>query len=107
MNAVNSIEEFERIINLNKYVLAYLSNDACNICKVLKPKVEEIVHTMHEVILCYVDTVNFPEISGQLIVFTVPTIILFVEGRENFRFSRNISIIELKEKIERIITLNS
>ncbi len=42
-----------------------------------------------------------PVISGQHRVFTIPTILLFFEGREHLRFSRNISLHQLEETIEK------
>jgi thioredoxin-like negative regulator of GroEL len=51
--------------------------------------------------MAYADTVKSPEIAGQNRVFAVPTIIVFMAGRESFRRSRNIGVSELAELIER------
>jgi len=45
------------------------------------------------------------EIAGQLSVFTVPTILIFFDGKELIRTSRNISIEQLRGQIRRYYQL--
>jgi thioredoxin-like negative regulator of GroEL len=49
----------------------------------------------------YVDTEKSPVIAGQFRVFTIPTILICFDGKEQVRFSRNISMHQLEEAIER------
>jgi hypothetical protein len=42
-----------------------------------------------------------PEVAAQNQVFAAPTILVFFEGRESIRKSRNIGIGELQREIER------
>jgi len=49
----------------------------------------------------YVDTEKSPVISGQFRVFTIPTILIYFEGKEQVRYSRNISKHQLEASIER------
>ncbi|MBN2722535.1 MAG: thioredoxin family protein [Deltaproteobacteria bacterium] len=82
--------------------LAYFSTPQCNVCKALKPKIISLIEeNFSKVNFIYVDTTEKPELSGQLSIFTVPTIILFVEGRESVRLSRNLSLFELEKTISR------
>ena len=50
---------------------------------------------------CYVDLNEAKEIRGQLSVFSVPTILVYFEGKETIRVSRNVHLDELREQIER------
>ena len=71
-------------------------------CKVLKPKVLEMIRkNFPEINFCYVDLNEAKEISGQLSVFSVPTILVYFEGKETIRVSRNVHLEELREQIER------
>jgi len=86
----------------NSAALVYFSHDACNVCKVLKPKIEiMLTEQFPKMKLLLVDTNQQPEIAGQHQVFTVPTILIFFEGKEHFRFSRSVSIEQLRQAIER------
>jgi thioredoxin-like negative regulator of GroEL len=49
----------------------------------------------------YVDIEKSPVISGQFRIFTIPTILIFFEGKEQLRYSRNISMHQLEESISR------
>ena len=82
--------------------LLYFSTDTCSVCRVLKPRVARMLEEQFpRTGAGYVDTEKSPVLSGQHGVFTIPTILLFVEGKEHARFSRNISLHQLEEAIER------
>jgi thioredoxin-like negative regulator of GroEL len=87
-------------------VCFYLSTPQCNVCKVLKPKVIELLKSdFPEIKFIYIDLNESKEIAGQLSVFAVPTILLYFDGKEIIRASRNISIEQLSEQIERYYKL--
>jgi len=89
-------------IDTEKGVLLYFSSDSCSVCKVLKPKVAELLHEKFPLMRSlYVDTGKSPVISGQFRVFTIPTILIFFEGKEQVRYSRNISMHQMEASIER------
>lgn len=97
-----SYDDFIEIAKSNKAVCFYLSTPECNVCKVLKPKVIEMIESdFTEINFCYVDLNLAKEISGQLSVFSVPTILVYFEGKETIRVSRNVHLEELREQIER------
>jgi len=102
---IQSKAEFERMKNAPA-LLGYFSTDTCNVCKVLKPKVEEMNRThFPRMKLAYVKLDLLPEIAGQHRVFSAPTILVFFEGREAIRKSRSIGVKELKHEIERFYDL--
>lgn len=99
---IHSLEEFNRMKQEEPALLAYFSTDACNVCKVLKPKVYELVQTeFPKLKLGYVKSDVLPEVAGQHQVFAAPTILVFFDGREYIRKSRNIGIEELRREIHR------
>jgi thioredoxin-like negative regulator of GroEL len=100
--SINGTEEFANLIDENAGILFYFSHDECNVCKVLKPKVAELIKKKFPLMkMFYVDVRKQAEIAGQNSVFTVPTILLFFGGKEYSRRSRNVGIEELAELIER------
>ena len=97
-----SLGKFLEITETNKAVCFYLSTPECNVCKVLKPKIIDMLENdFPGIIFCYVDVNEAKEISGQLSVFSVPTILVYFEGKETIRASRNVHIEELREQIDR------
>lgn len=104
-----SIKTFDELIKLSEEfpaVCFYLSTPNCNVCKVLKPKVIELIENeFPKLKYYYVDLNDAKEIAGQLSVFAVPTILIFFNGKEIIRTSRNISLEHLKEQINRYYQL--
>ncbi len=105
-HTVTSVVELNSLLSEESAVLGYFSHDACGVCKALLPKVTELLRTDFPLLrMFYCNTQNSPEVLGSLSVFTVPTIIIWFEGREAFRFSRNIGISELHTAIQRPYSL--
>ncbi|MBN1822587.1 MAG: thioredoxin family protein [Prolixibacteraceae bacterium] len=101
-----NIDEFNAFVKENEAVLAYFSTTECNVCKVLKPKVGYLFSsTFPKIKLCYVETNALPEIAAQNHIFSVPTIIIYFEGREFIRKSRSFGIDELKAEVARPYSL--
>ncbi|MBN2742354.1 MAG: thioredoxin family protein [Marinilabiliaceae bacterium] len=98
--------ELETLISQTPLLVAYFSHNDCSVCRVMKPKVEELLKTHYpNAIFCYVNTHEQPAWAAQQSVFTVPTVIGYVLGKETFRLSRNFAIAELGERIDRIYPL--
>ena len=102
MEGIYNMDALMAKIDTEKGVLLYFSSDSCSVCKVLKPKVAELLHEKFPLMQSlYVDTEKSPVISGQFRVFTIPTILIFFEGKEQVRYSRNISMHQLEASLGR------
>lgn len=99
---VESFEAFLKLKEEEPALLAYFSTETCNVCKVLKPKVAELIQaSFPEIKLVYIQTDKLPEVAAQNQVFAVPTLLVYFEGGEYIRKSRNIGIGELEREIDR------
>lgn len=99
---IQSFDYFLELRESEPALLAYFSTEACNVCKVLKPKVSELIQSeFPKIKMVYIQSDIFPEIAAQNQVFAVPTILVFFGGREYIRKSRNIGIGELYQEIQR------
>ena len=99
---ITSLEEFNGVIKTNKGVLFYFSHEECNVCKVLKPKIYNLLlNKFPRIKMYYSNTFFYPEIAAQNSIFTVPAILIFFDGKEFIRKSRNIGTEELRKEIER------
>jgi len=98
---INSVDEIELVVKENLFAFFYISTPDCNVCKTLLPKIEKMLKKFPEIINRYIDADNIKEVAGYLSVFTVPTMILFIDGKETIRKARNLSIAEMENEIER------
>lgn len=95
--------DFEQLKQEKAALVCYFSTTECSVCHVLKPKVIDLVkENFPEMDFVYIESNKFPEVAAQNNVFSAPTIVVFFEGKEYIRKSRNIGINELKPEIERI-----
>lgn len=53
----------------------------------------------------YINVKETPEIAAQLSVFTVPVFIIYLDGKEMIRKSRNFGLAELESELTRPYTL--
>jgi thioredoxin-like negative regulator of GroEL len=100
-----SLEEINQAIS-GGFTLVYLSRTDCNVCKALLPKVETMAREM-EVKMLYVNLDNVSEAAGQFSIFSIPALLLFIDGREYLREVRYISIDEVARQITRFKELSS
>lgn len=92
---------FLTLLRQHELVLAYCSTPACSVCKVLRPKVELLIDELGDWRFIYIDITESQEFAGQNLIFTVPTLLLFVQGREVRRFSRHFGLDELRQALEK------
>lgn len=97
---------FDQLLHDNIFVLAYFSGKNCGVCHALKPKIEMLVVEAFPFVKIVEVSVNeLPELAARFTVFTIPVILVFVDGREYIREARNVSTSELLQKIEKITSL--
>ena len=102
MEGIYNMEALQARIGSEKALLLYFSTESCSVCKVLKPKVAELLlEKFPRMSSLYVNTEKSPVIAGQFRVFTIPTILIYFDGKEQVRYSRNISMHQLEAAIER------
>jgi thioredoxin-like negative regulator of GroEL len=97
-----TLEELQTTIRSEVGVLLYFSGENCNVCHALRPKFKELFDKeFSELKQIYLDAHENPEISAHYQVFSVPTMIVFMDGREFAREGRSVSLYQLEEKLSR------
>ncbi len=100
------ITEIQNLITDKTAILLYFYNDNCAPCVILRPKVQTMVNDYFPKLdLRLINAEQFPATSAQYGIFASPTLLVFFEGKEYIRESKNISISELHDKIERIYNM--
>ena len=97
-----TLEEVQNIIREEVGVLLYFSGERCNVCHALRPKFKELFDSEFPLITqIYLDAHENPEISAHFQVFSVPTMLVFLDGREFVREGRAVSMHKLTEQLMR------
>lgn len=105
MEKINDIENIEQIIKENDMVFLYFATQDCGICTSLLPKLEEMLVNYPKIKSFHIPIDEIPLASGKFSVFTVPTVIVYVDGKEAIREARFISMDTLEEKISKYYSL--
>ncbi len=97
---VGSLAEVRALVAREPAVLAYFSTPDCRVCQALRPKVGELLaREFPRMAGVYVDCGALA--AGQYRVFSVPTLIVFFEGREWLRHGRSVGLADLRQAIGR------
>ena len=97
-----TLEELQNTIRSEVGVLLYFSGEKCNVCHALRPKFKDLFDTeFPQIKQIYLDAHKNPEISAHYQVFSVPTTIVFLDGREFVREGRAVSLHKMTEEIKR------
>lgn len=97
-----SLEELETTIKTEVGLLLYFSGENCNVCHALRPKFRELFDAeFPELKQIYLDAHEHPEISAHFQVFSVPTMLVFMDGLEFAREGRSVSLHQLGLKLAR------
>ena len=99
---MQTLDEIQDIIDQNLAVMLYFSAPTCNVCHALKPKLFDAIQSNFEVFeIVSIDTSVSQEIAAHFSVFSIPTVLIFLDGREFLRKSRHMSVDEVVREIKR------
>jgi thioredoxin-like negative regulator of GroEL len=99
---MQTIEEIKKIIEENQAVMLYFSAPTCNVCHALKPKLLDAIESnFKEFKVVSIDTSFEQEVAAHFSVFAIPTVLVFLGGREFLRKSRHMSVDEVVREIKR------
>lgn len=99
---MQTLETTQQILQNNDAVMLYFSAPTCNVCHALKPKLVEAVSAEFPTFVFEsIDISETPEIASHFTVFTIPTVLIYFQGREFLRKSRHMSVGEVTDAIRR------
>ena len=103
MNHLTNITDIEEVISKNRICLFYIKAPDCGVCNVMLSKVERLVENYPRLLSFYTDITEEPLIASRFLVYSGPTVLLILEGKEVYRSSRFINLDELDRKIDQLI----
>ncbi len=97
-----NLEDIKKSIEEETGIMLYFWGEKCNVCHALKPKLfESFEKNFPKIKKISVDISENGDIAASFGVFSIPTAIIFLRGKEFARVSRNVSIPALIEQIKR------
>lgn len=102
---LTSIELANDFIKHYQLSFIYITSTDCGVCHALKPQIQKLMMSYPAIQLATINAQEVQEVAGRFSVFTVPVLLLFVDGREYVREARIVHMDLLDEKISRIYDL--
>jgi len=97
-----TLEQLQTTIKEEVGVFLYFSGEFCNVCHALRPKVKELFDAeFPQLKQIYLDAEEHRDIASHFKVLSVPTMIVFMDGREFAREGRSVSLHQLTEQLKR------
>ena len=104
MKHLTDIKDIEQALADNRLCLFFIKAPDCGVCNVVYDKVNLLARRHLEIFSFYTDIREEPLIAGRFLVFSGPTVLLLMEGREIYRGSQFINMEELEQQINRNMT---
>ena len=103
MNHQTNINDIEHVINRNRLCLFYVKAPDCGVCNVMFSKVGTLTENYAQLVSFYTDITEEPLIASRFLVYSSPTVLLILDGKEVYRSSQFIDLKELERKIGQLI----
>ncbi len=105
MEIKNKKIDVDNLISNNDMVILYFSGSDCGVCKIIKPQIIELLKKYPKIKSAEIKTEESIEISAQYNIFTLPSVLMFIDGKEVIRKLRYMSLVELESNISRYYNL--
>ncbi|MBS4220969.1 thioredoxin family protein [Bacillus sp. FJAT-49711] len=102
MITFTSLTSVEKFIKDYQFSFLYVSRTNCGVCHAILPQVQELLKKFPLIQLGHINADELEEIAGRFSIFTVPALLLFVDGKEMIREARFVHMQSLEERISKI-----
>ena len=101
MKKIKKNDNIDSLIEENIITIIYFTGIKCGACEVIKKRVEDILGSYPNINCYEINGEENVEIAARYGVFSLPILLLFIEGKETLRIGRNIDFLEFEKSIER------
>ncbi|MEK5098385.1 thioredoxin family protein [Bacillus sp. FSL W8-0848] len=102
---LTSMISIEKFVNDHKLSFIYISRPQCTVCHAVLPQLRALLAQFPKIKLGHIDADIVEEVAGRFSVFTVPVLLLFIEGTEFLREARFVHFEQFEQKLKRVYRL--
>lgn len=97
-------EDFDKVINSGVVLIDFFA-DWCGPCKMMEPVIEELDSELKEkIVIAKVNVDESSDLASKYQVFSIPTFILFKDGKEVERMVGAVGKSEILDKLQRYVS---
>ncbi|MEC1789857.1 thioredoxin family protein [Bacillus vallismortis] len=105
MTELHSLAAVEHFIKQHQFSFIYISRPGCTVCHAVLPQLRLLLDQFPKIALGHINADEVEEVAGRFSVFTVPVLLLFVDGTEFLREARFVHFEQLEERLKRVYQL--
>lgn len=102
MEKLQTIQDVVTFINETHFAFLYVSQEDCSVCHALRPKVTELLKSYPKIKVREVEADKVKAISAEYLIFSAPTSLFFIDGKEYLRERKFVQLKKLANAIEQI-----
>lgn len=99
MELINDINRLKEFVEENKLCLLYIQAPDCGLCSIMLDKIEAVTQHFDNLHSARVELLVLPEVAGEFLVATAPTVLLFANNKEVYRAGTFIDTLELERNL--------
>ena len=100
MKHLTKMKDIEQALMDHRLCLFFIKAPDCGVCNVMLDKVGQLANGFPSLFSFYTDIREEPLIAGRFLVFSGPTVLLLMDGKEIYRGSGFINMEELEMKVD-------
>lgn len=105
MEHLTNIRDIGQAIERSRLCLFYIKSPYCSVCKAMLDKVGKIAAKYPSLCSFYTDVTEEPLLVGHFLVYSGPTVLLLMNGKEVYRGANFINLEELEHTINQYLSL--
>lgn len=99
ITSTNTADDF---IKENQLAFLYITRPNCSVCHGLLPQVQNLMEKYPKINLGHINAEEVEDVASRFSVFTVPVLLLFVNGKEYLREARIVHMQLFEDKMDKI-----
>ncbi len=99
MKILSSFAESEAVLN-QPFVMIIAKTKTCSTCAMIVPHLEKNLHHLDQFKQYQIFIDDIDEFRGKHVIFSVPTVLIYAEGKEILRESRFINIAKVNRLLD-------
>ncbi|MBF4692720.1 thioredoxin family protein [Fusibacter ferrireducens] len=105
MKQIEDANVLKQMIDVHDIVFILFSDMGCNVCLSIYPDIEALEKKYSKVAFMSADPSIDQSMVGAFLVLVYPTILVYVDGKETYRFERLFSLEDIDYKLSRLESL--
>lgn len=101
MEIIENQQALEGAIKREKLLILQFGAESCAPCSAIKNRIQAWNLLHPAVRFCYLPTEKLPKVCAQMGVFTVPTLLLYVQGKLSIRQSGCFSLDQILQQVQK------